>query len=207
MGTTQILNVIKKEFALFLFLLIGSNYYSQNGEQFPINDPRNPNCPCHKLQKQAEDEYKNLMANATKGNAGNNFMLQQNANRNPVQQRINRNNISNKNILEQGISEADQFQQNSIQSIQNNEINMQPLPQIFLPVGEQEQGISFSGLNFRSKGVSSSGSFHKGKRTAHTKHIRKKFIYKHKKLQKLLDVQHWNILKEFKNVTACYHWN
>jgi len=204
MGITQTLNVIKKEFTLFLFLFVGSNYYSQNGEQFPINDPRNPNCPCHKLQKQAEDEYKNLLANASKGNTGNNFMLQQNINRNPVQQRINRNNNTNKNIQEQGISEADPFQQISIQ---NNEINMQPLPQLFLPVSEQEQGISFSGLNFRSKGNSLGSSFHKGKRTAHTKHKRKKFIYKHKKLQKLLDVQHWNILKEFKNVTACYHWN
>lgn len=27
-------------------------------QQYALNDPRNPNCPCHKLQKQAEDEYK-----------------------------------------------------------------------------------------------------------------------------------------------------
>lgn len=207
MGNNEILKLIKKELTLLLILLIGSNSYSQNGEQFPLNDPRNPNCPCHKLQKQADDEYKNLLASASKGNTGNNFMLQQNVNRNPVQQRNSRNNNSNKNILEQGISEADQFQQKDIQAIQNNEITMQPLPQLFLPVNENEQGISFSGLNFRSKGSSTGNSFYKGKRTASTKHKRKKFIYKHKKLQKLLDMQHWNILKEFKNVAACYHWS
>lgn len=207
MKTKAILKTIRKEFAILVLIFVCSEIFSQTGEQYPLNDPRNPNCPCHKLQKQAEDEYRNLMANAAKGNVGNNFMLQQNVNRNPIQQRFNRNNISNKNILEQGISEADQFQQNAVQSIQNNEINMQPLPQLFLPVNEQEQGVSFSRFNFKNNGISSGSSFHKGKRSASTKHKRKKFIYKHKKLQKLLDVQHWNILKEFKNVTACYNWS
>ena len=26
--------------------------------QYPINDPRNPNCPCHVMQKKADEEYK-----------------------------------------------------------------------------------------------------------------------------------------------------
>lgn len=30
--------------------------------EYDINDPRNPNCPCHKLQKQAEEEYKQMMS-------------------------------------------------------------------------------------------------------------------------------------------------
>ena len=33
-------------------------------EKYELNDPRNPDCPCHKLQKQAEDEYARL--NGTK---------------------------------------------------------------------------------------------------------------------------------------------
>ncbi len=28
--------------------------------RFNINDPRNPNCPCHKYQKLADEEYKKL---------------------------------------------------------------------------------------------------------------------------------------------------
>jgi hypothetical protein len=28
-------------------------------KKYDLNDPRNPDCPCHKYQKLAEDEYKN----------------------------------------------------------------------------------------------------------------------------------------------------
>jgi hypothetical protein len=28
---------------------------------FPLNDPRNPNCPCHQHQKLADEEYKRLL--------------------------------------------------------------------------------------------------------------------------------------------------
>jgi hypothetical protein len=28
-----------------------------NGTEYDINDPRNPNCPCHKYQKAADEEY------------------------------------------------------------------------------------------------------------------------------------------------------
>ncbi len=31
--------------------------------QYDINDPRNPNCPCHKLQQQADEEYLAMMRN------------------------------------------------------------------------------------------------------------------------------------------------
>lgn len=35
--------------------------------KYDINDPRNPNCPCHKYQKLADDEYKALLASKNKG--------------------------------------------------------------------------------------------------------------------------------------------
>jgi hypothetical protein len=35
-------------------------------EKYDINDPRNPDCPCHKMQKQADDEYAQLMNNKNK---------------------------------------------------------------------------------------------------------------------------------------------
>lgn len=51
---------------LFILLLIFSNSaFSQNiqNQQYDINDPRNPNCPCHKLQQMADDEYNQIQNN------------------------------------------------------------------------------------------------------------------------------------------------
>jgi len=57
-------------FIKYLFLLVGlfqfNLYYSQNQEKYDINDPRNPNCPCHKYQKIADEEYKTLLASVNK---------------------------------------------------------------------------------------------------------------------------------------------
>lgn len=48
-----------------LFLLISNSAFSQNiqNQEYDINDPRNPNCPCHKLQQMADDEYKRIQNN------------------------------------------------------------------------------------------------------------------------------------------------
>jgi len=34
--------------------------------RFDINDPRNPNCPCHKYQKLADEEYRKLLGKEIK---------------------------------------------------------------------------------------------------------------------------------------------
>ena len=39
----------------FLFTLI--SFAQPNQQDFDLNDPRNPNCPCHKYQKMADDEF------------------------------------------------------------------------------------------------------------------------------------------------------
>jgi len=41
---------------------------SQNSENYPITDPRNPHCPCHKHQKLADEEYARKSNNGHKGN-------------------------------------------------------------------------------------------------------------------------------------------
>ena len=43
----------------YLFLLFSCSIIAQenNGTQYDINDPRNPNCPCHKYQQTADEEY------------------------------------------------------------------------------------------------------------------------------------------------------
>lgn len=57
--------VSRKGLILFLLVLFFRvNVKSQT--TFDINDPRNPNCPCHKYQKIAEEEYKLWTMNAKK---------------------------------------------------------------------------------------------------------------------------------------------
>lgn len=44
-----------------LLMVVSTVVFSQtNNQHYDLYDPRNPDCPCHKLQKQAENEYKQL---------------------------------------------------------------------------------------------------------------------------------------------------
>ncbi len=54
----------EKSVVLFSFFLFFSSLKSQTS--FDINDPRNPQCPCHKYQKLADDEYKKLQRTGNK---------------------------------------------------------------------------------------------------------------------------------------------
>jgi len=46
---------------LFFFLFQISFAQSNDNKQvYDLNDPHNPNCPCHKVQKMADDEFKKL---------------------------------------------------------------------------------------------------------------------------------------------------
>jgi hypothetical protein len=57
-----------------LLMLLSTIVFSQTNvnQKYDLNDPRNPDCPCHKLQKQAEDEYKQIQM---ENNTGNEFVL------------------------------------------------------------------------------------------------------------------------------------
>jgi hypothetical protein len=60
----------------FMCLLAGSFCFGQNKVQYALNDPRNPDCPCHKYQKMADDEYKKLHnGNTLRLNDNNNSQL------------------------------------------------------------------------------------------------------------------------------------
>ena len=40
-----------------LLMVVSTVVFSQtNNQHYDLYDPRNPDCPCHKLQKQAENE-------------------------------------------------------------------------------------------------------------------------------------------------------
>ena len=62
---------------LFILILLFSNSaFSQNlgNQEYDINDPRNPNCPCHKLQQMADDEYNKIQNDNNRQN--NNLNVQ-----------------------------------------------------------------------------------------------------------------------------------
>lgn len=42
---------------IVFFPLVLSAQNNAGKNKYELNDPRNPDCPCHKLQKQAEEEY------------------------------------------------------------------------------------------------------------------------------------------------------
>jgi|SRR6218665_1242605 len=54
-----------RKIVILLFVLVSQSLSAQS--QYDINDPRNPDCPCHKYQQQAEDEYARM--NKAKENA------------------------------------------------------------------------------------------------------------------------------------------
>jgi hypothetical protein len=68
-------SVFPLHFFVMIMILCCNSFklYSQNNiAKFDINDPRNPDCPCHKRQKLAEDEYAR-MNSVSLNNEKNNF--------------------------------------------------------------------------------------------------------------------------------------
>ncbi|CAN5411046.1 hypothetical protein BH10BAC1_BH10BAC1_15720 [soil metagenome] len=87
--------------ALLLFIL----FFSMNkiaiaqttNQQYDLNDPRNPDCPCHKLQKQADDEYQRQLNLGNNFNDNDNIGNQQLQNFNPINTTIETNKLINFN--------------------------------------------------------------------------------------------------------------
>ena len=68
-------NRIGSTLVLFLFFYFQNSYginfcYEDSSKKyFDLNDPRNPNCPCHKYQKLADEEYKKILVREIKKEA------------------------------------------------------------------------------------------------------------------------------------------
>lgn len=73
---------MKTKGIIILFLFFANIVFAQ---EYDINDPRNPNCPCHKMQQQADEEFAQM-------NNGNKNIFQ-----NPIQ--INDSDNDNGNHL------------------------------------------------------------------------------------------------------------
>jgi hypothetical protein len=170
-------NLWLKYRVFYAVLFIGGiNFLNAQSNQYPINDPRNPNCPCHKFQKIADEEYKKLLAKA---------------NPNPVQV------IRNINVVQQRVYVSPDRGVAQFEQIQLSKGNNISIP---------EQGIALRESNFQEKGLAAESHFSKKKKNAHTKHRRKKRTSHYKKWKRIFDVQHWDIWKEFRDVSSCYHW-
>ncbi len=66
---------LNKSVLFFVFILISSISLAGSftppdslKSEYPINDPRNPNCPCHAQQKIADEEYKQYLLALNKNN-------------------------------------------------------------------------------------------------------------------------------------------
>lgn len=57
---------VKRRFLTVTSLFILVCGMAQNSK-YDINDPRNPNCPCHKYQKLADEEYAKMQRAGNKG--------------------------------------------------------------------------------------------------------------------------------------------
>lgn len=52
---------------LFICLILSFSVLKSQTSIYNISDPRNPQCPCHKYQKLADDEFKHLLRNGSIG--------------------------------------------------------------------------------------------------------------------------------------------
>jgi hypothetical protein len=76
--------------------------------KYDLNDPRNPDCPCHKAQQLAEDEYRKSQMQQQQQNPVDNSVAQNNeVNENPVNSNpVNRGNVSNDDVNSSNASDV-----------------------------------------------------------------------------------------------------
>jgi hypothetical protein len=168
--------------------------------EFPINDPRNPKCPCHKYQQQAEDEYKKLQAQNNSVNLINEIKLTDN-------KKLNSNNGNssehmNNNSLGNGVL----FNPN------HNGLSAEDLARINVSEGDDVLGkINYEPgeLKVAYQKTGHSGSYYTTTHhstTAHWKGKHKKHTASYKQLKKIFCVSGWDIWKRKRNTSKCYHW-
>jgi hypothetical protein len=212
-GNMERRNNIFKHIVTGLLLCFFSNSFSQDPTNYPLNDPRNPNCPCHKYQKLAEEEYKKLLAKANPNPVHlNNIPVQKKENKiilnqhgvssasQNLSQGISDSELQNKN---QGVSEAEQFALNPQQGNQIGQLNNGVSES---DASDPRQSVNRSS-NISHGSVSGGSSFTKKKSHTFTKLKRKKKNSHYKKWKRIFDVKHWEVWKRFIHVSSCYHWN
>ncbi|MDZ4665647.1 MAG: hypothetical protein SGJ15_12270 [Bacteroidota bacterium] len=183
-----------------------------NGQSnYPINDPRNPNCPCHKYQKLADDEFKKLLA------LNNTKPLKKEKGISDDEQGKNKILTPKKDEPPQfvGVSSDNQGKLNKPQDIfvgiSNDDLAMTNI-QISNHDGDNILGKineNPADWNVSEQKMERSGSFSKAPRYTTTKHWKgkhKRHNSRYKQLKRIFCVGGWDIWKRKKITSACFHW-
>lgn len=157
---------------------------------YPINDPRNLDCPCHKYQKLADDEFKKLLAN--------NKSVEKEKVINPANNRkpkidhnpINQNKLIALNPEDTGIHKLPISNDDGLNTL--GEINDEQGDIVVL-----EQKIN--------RPASITNTTHP-KTTKNWKGKRKKHSAYYKQFKRIFDVSGWRIWKGKRVTSACFHW-
>lgn len=170
---------------IFFFVNVA---FSQNS--YPINDPRNPNCPCHKYQKLADEEFKKLLEGNKSLEKEKTLALNEqkktNTNHNPIHQ--------NKLIVLN--PDDNSFHKLPISSVDGiNKLE---------EINEEQQELILSEQKMKRPEQDTKISHHKTAK--HWKSKRKKHGAHYKQLKRIFEVSSWDIWKRKRNTTACFHW-
>lgn len=189
---------MKKTFKILVVLLFAcSGVLAQPSDtivdptSFPLSDPRNPNCPCHKLQQLADEEYNKIQKKDPDS------ILQQKVKQQDEVDRIKNINSNNKKIIQHNELSNPAISLNNIQI-------QQPLVQD----GNYDLGSLESGT--QNDNAVQRGAF--SKEAASKKSIA--FLYKKSALKKFLCKvgRKWErVVHRRKNkvhhVDNCFSWN
>jgi hypothetical protein len=176
-----------------IFLFVSS---APAQSEFPINDPRNPKCPCHKYQQQAEEEYKKLLAKNNSVNSDTGVKLQDDK----------KNNGNSGNAFGNLSGNSD------IYNTKHNGLSAEDLARINVSEGDNVLGKidDVTGeLKVTEQKTDRSGSYYTTTRhstTAHWKGKHKKHTAFYKQLKRIFYVSGWDIWKRKRSTSKCYHW-
>ena len=169
---------------LFIFFFFfSSNAFSQNlgNQQYDLNDPRNPDCPCHKLQKLADDEYNKILYNDIQQQFASNLNVK----------------VPNNNLNVQINNPLDNNEGNNLNFLNNNFNQVDKVDNVGNDNSSHQAKRDFSPNKSNSSiGTSSSGS--KAKKKNSGSWLRKK-LYKAK-------LKNSKIKKVRPNYSVCYKW-
>jgi hypothetical protein len=155
---------------------------AQEIQKFDINDPRNPDCPCHKYQKIAEMEYQKLLAKAEKKKPDKEIEMNENG-----------TSMGEMNGKEEGISSAENGVSKNEKSIPGKE-------------NRNSSGNLSSGGTISQNNLSGGISQKKNNSQKRNRHKKKKHIKKHPLWNRIKGWQGWDICRDAKVVSACFHW-
>lgn len=163
---------------------------------YPINDPRNPNCPCHKYQKLADDEFKKLLAQ-------NNVVNKEKGINDDDQDEIIK--LQTFKLIDKpfnGIIDDQKF--GGVSSDDLERINIFQGDNVLGKINDDPGELKVTEQKMDRSGSSSFGS--RSKTTKHWKGKRKKHSSRYKQFKRIFYVGGWDIWKRKRITSACYHW-